>query len=575
MLANALCSLSNLFIKIGRVFWLLGAFALAFPGFVLLQQTLVEAARTPENLINPTKQAVQELLIDKTADPTFIYPGDWVTYTFVVSNTGQETISGIQVEDNHLGLIATAPFTLTTGEKRSFIKTVQVEKSTHNIVTATADLSVGPIMATAEASVTVITPSLELRAWATPVTTFPGREVTYHYQITNSGNITLSNIIVNDEILKIRARLEELGISQTEKITSSATLTRTTTSQIVAKATHPLGEIGTTAIISVMIYHPIYLPLIASPHQWQSLGQSPAEVEKFFAVARCGDHLFGGTDQGAYVFKDYDWQKEIGVPSGVVYDIIFKPDTCHEVYLTLRSEGLWHGNFHDNTWEWERVDGGEVSSALTIIIQDQVLYVGGDFGLKWSDNQGESWQTALYSPIIHLSSDPDTQTLLAAVWNDGVYYQDRLDRTKWHSLGAITDPLVYHVTRAANRDTDLLVMAGTQNGIFLWNGLRWTVITNYRQTTFTTAATDQALYAGQRHTGVIISRDGGQKWELLNTGLVMPADEEFQVRDIHIGRDGYLYIATTNGVWKWSALVADTQYEYNTDTFVKTRKYYE
>lgn len=291
----------------------------------------------------------------------------------------------------------------------------------------------------------------------------------------------------------------------------------------------------------------VYLPLATRPHEWQPVGQPPEEGEKFFSIAICDEHVFGGVEQGAYSFQDGSWQNIPSIPSHTVYGITFPPETCNVAYLTVRGEGLWRGHVHDHAWEWARVDNGEVGSALTVVIQEEVLYVGGDFGLKWSDDQGSSWKTAFSDPIIRLSMNPYTQDLLAAVWNVGVYYQDSFDRAKWHLLGAISDPLVY---QAANNDAG--AVAGTQNGLFSWNGTQWVPAPDFTQTTFTVAATNEALYAGQRNTGVLISRDNGMEWQLFNNGLTMPSGEEFQVRDIHVGRDGYLYIATTNGVWQWS-----------------------
>ncbi len=522
-----------------RIVALVGSFLLVLSGSVVLHQTLIAAPRMA--------QQMDGLSVEKTAVPTLILSGDLVTYTFAIANSGPMTLTYIQALDDHLGPIVTTPFTLTAGEQQTFTIGVQVASSTRNIVTVTGQLFTETVSATAEALVTVITPSIALQAWAVPTTTVTGGEVTYHYQVTNTGNITLMEVVAQDAQLGISATLDELGMDVTEKMTAVAILTQPLTSQIIVSATHPLGTITTTASVSVGVYYLTFLPLTVVPNQWQAIGMSPDGIDKFYSVAVCGEHILGGTEQGVYSFQNDNWQKELAIPSGTVYGIIFKPATCTEVYLTVRGGGLWRGRIELDNWQWQRVDDGLLDSALTVAWQGNNLFVGGDFGLKWSGNEGQAWQTVFDYPVIRLSLNPDTQRLLVAVWNRGVYYQDSFNITVWHPLGTIQDTLVY---QAAGSGAG--VVAGTQSGLFAWNGLDWRNNPQFSQTTFAAATTSAALYAGQRHTGILRSHDAGLTWEVFNAGLVMPSGKEFQVRDIHVGRDGFLYLATTNGIWRWS-----------------------
>jgi hypothetical protein len=521
-----------------RIMALVGLFLFVLSGSIVLHQTLMAAPYAA--------QEVDGLSVEKMAVPPIIFSGNPVTYTFVIVNSGSMTLTHIQALDDHLGPIVTTPFTLTAGEQQTFTIGVQVASSTRNIVTATGRLLTETVHATAEAFVTVITPSITLQAWVIPMTTVAGGEVTYHYQVTNTGNIALTDVVAQDMQLGIGAELDELGIGMTEEMTAVAVLNQPLTSQIIVSATHPLGTITTTTPVSVGVYYQTFLPLTVVAHQWQAIGLSPDEVDKFYSVAVCGEHTLGGTEQGVYSFQD-DWQKELAIPSGTIYGITFRPSTCTEVYLTIRGNGLWRGHYQQGNWQWQRVDSGALDSALTVAWQENNLFVGGDFGLKWSGNEGQSWQTVFDYPVIRLSSNPDTQRLMVAVWNRGVYYQDSFNITVWHHLGTIQDALVY---QAAGSGAG--VVAGTQSSLFAWNGLDWRANTQFPQTTFAVAATSAVLYAGQRHTGILRSGDGGLTWEVFNTGLVMPSGEEFQVRDIHVGQDGFLYLATTNGIWRWS-----------------------
>ena len=68
------------------------------------------------------RQAIPAIRIDKTAAPLEVYPGDTITYTYTVTNTGNVELVGIVVTDDRLGTIGTisslgpgASVTLTRG----------------------------------------------------------------------------------------------------------------------------------------------------------------------------------------------------------------------------------------------------------------------------------------------------------------------------------------------------------------------------------------------------------------------------------------------------------------------------
>jgi uncharacterized repeat protein (TIGR01451 family) len=56
--------------------------------------TVSDADTVSVHVINP------EIVISKVADPTLIQAGDAVTYTYVVTNTGDDPLSGMNVSDD-------------------------------------------------------------------------------------------------------------------------------------------------------------------------------------------------------------------------------------------------------------------------------------------------------------------------------------------------------------------------------------------------------------------------------------------------------------------------------------------
>ncbi|UPL10575.1 DUF7507 domain-containing protein [Microbacterium sufflavum] len=170
----------------------------------------------------PTDQA-PALLFDKTAAaPVDVNAngitdaGDTIAYTFSVANTGNVTMSGITVTDPKIGAVTCDVTTLAPGE---------VASCTAPAYTITAaDQDAGEVANTASATgtdpggttvpsnddstttpVVAPAPALEIDKTAgTPVdvngngSTDVGDTIAYTFTVTNTGNVTVSDIAVND-----------------------------------------------------------------------------------------------------------------------------------------------------------------------------------------------------------------------------------------------------------------------------------------------------------------------------------------------------------------------------------------
>jgi hypothetical protein len=76
-----------------------------------------------------------EITVEKTADRDTVSPGDEVTYTYIVTNTGNTTLYGVEVTDDILGEVG-AIDQLEPGESVTFEKTGTVDAYTFNTATA-------------------------------------------------------------------------------------------------------------------------------------------------------------------------------------------------------------------------------------------------------------------------------------------------------------------------------------------------------------------------------------------------------------------------------------------------------
>jgi uncharacterized repeat protein (TIGR01451 family) len=148
------------------------------------------------------------LSIAKIATPTLVDVGEMITYTYWLTNSGDVSLTGLTAIDDKLGAIPLNAANLAPGLAATGVATYVVITSDRpgpllNTVIATGIPPVGPpITASAEAVVTLASgPALTVSKSVTPANANPGTTVTYTYAITNSGNVTLSNLAANDDRL--------------------------------------------------------------------------------------------------------------------------------------------------------------------------------------------------------------------------------------------------------------------------------------------------------------------------------------------------------------------------------------
>ncbi len=187
--------------------------------------------------------------ITKTANPTIVTSaGQSVTYTFVVTNTGDVTLTNVHVNDSQAtpaGSLSTGPScpttTLAPGASTNCTATYTVTQadidngSIDDSATATADAPIGGPVTSPPSSAAVgvtATPSLTLTKTADPDTvTTAGQTVTYTFVVTNTGNLTLTDVGVTD------SQTAPAGALPTEPTCTSSTLAPGATTLCIATYT--------------------------------------------------------------------------------------------------------------------------------------------------------------------------------------------------------------------------------------------------------------------------------------------------------------------------------------------------
>ena len=149
--------------------------------------------------------------VAKSASPTtYGAPGETITYTYVVTNSGNVPLSRIALTDSNLGTITCPATSLLPGRSMTcmatYVTTVADMRAEHitNAATVTGRPPRGrPVSGSDEAEVVAVrTPAISLTQSAAPATYgVAGETITYTYVVTNSGNVTLSGIVLTDSNL--------------------------------------------------------------------------------------------------------------------------------------------------------------------------------------------------------------------------------------------------------------------------------------------------------------------------------------------------------------------------------------
>jgi uncharacterized repeat protein (TIGR01451 family) len=244
------------------------------------------------------------ILLEKSAFPTtYSTAGEEVEYTFVVTNTGNVTLSNVEVSDPLFGLTF-GPVTLAPNAAETFTYTYTVTQaaidsgSVVNLATATAfDTNGDPVSDDdGETIVAIQNPSILLEKSAFPTTySLAGEEVEYTFVVTNTGNVTLSNVEVNDPLFGLNFGPVTLAPNAFETYTYTYTVTQAAidSGSVVNLATanaldtngDPVSDDDGETIVAIQ--NPsILLEKSAFPTTYTTAGE---EVEYTFVVTNTGN----------------------------------------------------------------------------------------------------------------------------------------------------------------------------------------------------------------------------------------------------------------------------------------------
>ena len=249
-----------------------------------LQITLVSAALIL--MLMSVASALPALTLTKIPNSLTYADGQSITYTYLITNIGNVTLSNIGVADNLTGLITLNVTTLAPGQQATGICSYLTTQSDYNngFVTNTATVYNGTTpFNQATATITAINkyPALTLTKVPNTSTYTDGQSITYTYLITNIGNVTLTNINVNDNILgpitlsstTLAPGQQATGICSyltTQSDYDNGSVTNTAT---VYNGTTPFNQ-ATATITAINKYPALTITKSASPTTYATVGQT-------------------------------------------------------------------------------------------------------------------------------------------------------------------------------------------------------------------------------------------------------------------------------------------------------------
>jgi uncharacterized repeat protein (TIGR01451 family) len=144
--------------------------------------------------------------VDSAPGP-YLYVGDPVTWDYIVQNTGNVTLTGIEVIDDIEGTV-TCPLTeLAPGDNMTctaIIGEVTAGQYTNTATVTAKDPDTGDVDDQDTSYYFGIDPRIELVKTASP-TTYSAVDdlITYTFTVTNTGNVNLTNVKIDDIVLGI------------------------------------------------------------------------------------------------------------------------------------------------------------------------------------------------------------------------------------------------------------------------------------------------------------------------------------------------------------------------------------
>lgn len=222
-----------------------------------IQTITLSTESTSETVTLVNEKENPSMTIVKTADKEEVYPGDVITYTITLTNTGNTELFYINVTDSLTELDKTIDI-LNVTDSQSFTTTMEAITvgAITNIATGYVSIpDVKVITVTDSAIVSVVEPpvyGLQIEKVADDYNVEVGDTITYTITVTNTGEELLEGITVTDPLIGLSESIDLLDVSSSQAFTGTLLTTQTGTIENIATAENSLAGVATdSAVVTV------------------------------------------------------------------------------------------------------------------------------------------------------------------------------------------------------------------------------------------------------------------------------------------------------------------------------------
>jgi photosystem II stability/assembly factor-like uncharacterized protein len=292
---------------------------------------------------------------------------------------------------------------------------------------------------------------------------------------------------------------------------------------------------------------------------WQ-LAKMPAVDMKVLTLAASPDFqedgiLFAGTLESGVIFSDdrgETWtSRNAGLLDTMVMSVVFSPDFMHDGMVFAGTDtGLFVTSNVMRSWKRVALPGGMAPvTSLAVspdFVQDGTLLVGTETnGLFRSRDRGKTVQRTSFPPVaVNALLIRENGLDLFAAGEDGVYRSTDQGDT-WAHIQEMPDAI--SLTASGDR-----VLAGTvDDGLWQGGGEQpWAQVPELPARAIVDLKfsngfeQDRTAFMAGPQEGVWRTRDGGQTWQSVNTGLT-----DINVTSLALSPSGLLAIACGEGVF--------------------------
>jgi uncharacterized repeat protein (TIGR01451 family) len=192
--------------------------------------------------------AVPALQVTQTVDKPAVHPGDDVTFTITVTNTGSTQVTEIQAGCQMIPV-------LESGQSHTHTCTVKAPNDDFsNAVRVSGRTPLGDVEGSAETKVEVLNPALKITKKTDKPVYRDGDPVTFTITVENTGDTPLTNISVADP--KTPACARKLDIPTTFTCTATAPLPDNANTAEVSAADRLGKQVTDKATAGIRVIHP-------------------------------------------------------------------------------------------------------------------------------------------------------------------------------------------------------------------------------------------------------------------------------------------------------------------------------